>query len=105
MSTHGFAVWAMALRIPESAGERERQGRIVLQYALEDGRVIERTGPTSLRAGQTLEPGHKVLIWYDPADPEDMLVFGRDGRRSDWAFVTGGLLLVVAAVLVAALSH
>jgi hypothetical protein len=101
----GVSVSAMALRIPESAGEQDRQGRIVLQYALEDGRVVERMGPRSRRGEEPLEPGREVLIWYDPADPEDVLVFGHDGRRSDRAFVTGGLLVVVAGVLVATLGH
>ena len=105
LRTHGVTAWAMALPNAEPSSERERHGQLLLQYTLEDGRVIERLAPSSPRRGATLEPGRKVLIWYDPADPEDVLVFGRDGRRSDWAFVTGGLLLVVAGVVVAVLSH
>jgi Protein of unknown function (DUF3592) len=105
LRTHGVAVWAMALPVPEPSSEPERQGQILLQYTLEDGRVVERMGPASRRRGAKLEPGRKVLIWYDPADPDDVLVFGRAGRLSDWAFVTGGLLLVVAGAVVAAVSY
>jgi Protein of unknown function (DUF3592) len=101
----GVAVWAMAVRVPESTDEGDRRDRIVLQYALDDGRIVERVAPSSPRGGDALEPGRRVLIWYDPADPADVLVFGRDGRRADWAFVAGGLLLIIAGALVAAVGH
>jgi Protein of unknown function (DUF3592) len=105
LASRGVAVLAMALRIPESAGEGDPQDRIVLQYALDDGRIVERVTPSSRRRGERLEPGRRVLIWYDPADPGDVLVFGRDGRRADWAFVAGGLLLIIAGALVAAIGR
>ena len=105
LRSHGIAVWAMALRIRESTGERDGQGQIVLQYTLQDGRVMERIGPVSPRGRERIEPGRRVVIWYDPADPDDVLVFGRTGRRADWAFVAAGLLLVIAGIVVAALSR
>ena len=65
---------------------------------------MERPQPGSARRGATLEPGRTVLIWYDPADPEDVLVFGRYGRLTDWAFGIGGLLLVLSGIIVAAVA-
>ena len=104
LRTHGVAVWAMTLPQPEPASERERERRTVLQYTLDDGTVVERTGPSQARTRASLEPGRKVLIWYDPDDPAEVLVFGHYGRRSDRAFVIGGLLLVLAGVLVAIIA-
>ena len=69
-----------------------------LQYRLPDGRTLERLG-----AGKTaaLLPGERVLIWYDPADPDDILVRGPDGRVSDLVFVIAGTLLVAAGAVIA----
>src|SRR5262249_45982935 len=104
LRNHRVAVWAAIVPLPEPAGEREGHGRTLLRYTLEDGRIVERPQPGSARRGATLEPGRTVLIWYDPADPEDVLVFGRYGRLTDWAFVIGGLLLVLSGIIVAAVA-
>jgi hypothetical protein len=100
----GVSVWAMAVPLPAPAGELADRSRILLQYTLEDGRVVERIAASTAHRGGALEPGRRVLIWYDPADPEDMLVFGRDRGRSDWAFMTAGMLLIVVGVTVAVLG-
>lgn len=104
LRSRGVAVWAMAVPFPAPASAEERGNRTLLQYALEDGRVVEQMWPGGVRSGARLEPGDRVLIWYDPIDPQDVLVFGREGRRSDWAYVTAGSLLVVGGILVAALG-
>jgi hypothetical protein len=36
-----------------------------------------------------------VLIWYDPADPADVLVYGQQGRVSDLVFLIGGAALIL----------
>ena len=61
--------------------------------ALDDGRVIERVQPRTVRRSAASRPGERVLVWYDPADPADILVYGRDGRWSDRAFLTVGAAL------------
>ena len=43
-----------------------------------------------------LAPGQKMLVWYDPANPDDVLTYGRGGRRSDWTFLAAGLLASIA---------
>jgi hypothetical protein len=41
-----------------------------------------------------------VLIWYDPADPLDVLVQGYEGRVSDLVFVITGAALVAVGALI-----
>jgi hypothetical protein len=72
---------------------------VTLQYTLTDGRVLERSART--RRGTSLAPGQKVLIWYDPNDPAEVVVYGREGRASDLAFVVIGLIFVAAGAAIA----
>jgi hypothetical protein len=92
----GVATWARTVAAPPS-GDWQSAGtprRLVLQYALADGRTFERL--MLARAGRraALEPGQRVLVWYDPEDPSDVLVYGRWGRATDRAFVAAGMLFV-----------
>jgi hypothetical protein len=88
----GVQAWAAA--VPDSSSNGDRG--TVLQYRLPDGRTFEQPG-----AGKTaaLLPGERVLIWYDPADPQDILVQGHDGRVSDVVFVIAGAALVAAGAV------
>jgi len=93
----GVATWAWTVDTL-APGDWQSAGtprRLLLQYALADGRVFERT--TLARAGRKapLEPGQKVLVWYDPEDPDDVLVYGRWGRVIDRTFVAAGTLFVL----------
>jgi hypothetical protein len=45
-----------------------------------------------------------VLIWYDPADQQDTLVYGRRGWPVNVAFVAIGAILEVFAVAVGVLG-
>ncbi len=89
----GVQVWAAA--VPDSSPSGERG--TALQYRLPDGRTIEKLGAGKSAA---LLPGERVLIWYDPADPLDILIRGREGRRSDLAFVIAGAALVAAGAVI-----
>lgn len=93
----GVATWARTVDTPASADWRSAgtPRQLLIRYALADGRVFERT--TLARAGRkaSLTPGQKVLVWYDPEDPDDVLVYGRWGRFADRAFVAAGTLLVL----------
>jgi hypothetical protein len=99
----GSPVWAVVL--PRPASEDEGPGRTVIQYALADGRVVERISPGSARRARMLRPGQKVLVWYDPEDPQDALVYGREGRAVDLAFVIAGALFIMLGAGIAALGH
>ena len=43
-----------------------------------------------------------MLVWYDPADPLDILVYGREGRASNLTFAIAGAVLMLAGVGIAA---
>jgi hypothetical protein len=103
----GLSAWAMAVPPPVSAGEDSggSSRRILIQYALPDGRVLERISPEPIRRAAALHPGEKVLVWYDPQDPSDVLVYGREGRLSDRTFVAVGALLMLAGAGSAAFIH
>ena len=102
----GVSAWAMAVAPPVAEGEQKAGSasprRTLIQYALLDGRVVERTAPERARSASALRPGQKVLVWYDPADPEDVLVYGREGRLADRAFVAVGALFILAGAGTAA---
>jgi hypothetical protein len=44
------------------------------------------------------------VLWY-PADPADVLVYGRFGTRVDRFFITVGCILLVAGGAVASLAR
>lgn len=95
----GLAVWALTIAGPVPAGPPgdSSRPRLLLQYTLADGRVMERIVPGRARKAGRLRPGQKVLIWYDPQDPDDVLVYGHEGRAADTAFIVAGLLLILTA--------
>jgi hypothetical protein len=102
LRSSGRIAWAMVLPTP-SARDEAAPGRpgISVQFALDDGRVIERAHGRRARRSAALRPGQRVLVWYDPEDPGDVLVYGSDGRWSDRTFLAVGLVLVVVGVLLA----
>lgn len=99
----GVATWALPVTEPVS-GDQPPAGstqRMLLQYTLEDGRVMESSARARAAKSPPLRPGEPVLIWYDPRDPDDVLVYGRWGRVSDGVFLTAGTLLVVIGAAMA----
>jgi len=103
----GSPVWAVALPGPVSMEEEQggSPGRTVIQYTLADGRVVERPSPGSARKAAMLRPGQRVLVWYDPDDPQDVLVYGREGRAADLVFVIAGALFIALGAGIAAVGH
>ena len=103
----GPPVWAVVLPRPTATGEGTSgsPGRTMIQYKLADGRVVERVSPGSTRKAAMLRPGQKVLVWYDPDDPQEVLVYGREGRIADLAFVIAGALFIALGVGIAAIGH
>ena len=96
----GQTAWATVVLAPDHP--REPGGgspaQVSVQFALDDGRIVERRYGQPGRGRHPLNPGQKVLIWYDPADPGDVLVYGSGGRLADLPFVAAGLFFVAVGV-------
>jgi hypothetical protein len=90
----GVATWALTVATPASEHVPGTPRQVLLQYTLADGRVFERIALAAKRKA-ALHPGQKVLLWYDPKDPDDVLVYGRWGRSADRVFVAAGTALVL----------
>jgi hypothetical protein len=93
----GQPAWAMVVPSRVSPGELADGSprRNLIQYSLTDGRVIERLCPRPVRRAAWPAVGQRVPVWYDPADPTDVLVNGWDGRYSDLAFLAVGVFFIV----------
>ncbi|HLH58988.1 MAG TPA: DUF3592 domain-containing protein [Streptosporangiaceae bacterium] len=101
---HGVRTWGMAVRSPVPAPARDEDGSpvpVLIQFTLADGRVMERIAPQSGR-GHALRPGQQMLVWYNPDDPDDVLVNGRETRLADRAFLVAGALFIAIGVGIAA---
>jgi len=101
----GATAWAMVLPYPSEPGDQPRRAgrRALVQFSLDDGRIIEQSCAQVGRSAE-LRPGQKILVWYDPADPSDVLVYGRHGRLGDSLFVTAGIGLIIVGALIAWLA-
>jgi Protein of unknown function (DUF3592)/Mu transposase, C-terminal len=103
----GLSTWAIAVPPPVLASDRPGGSprRTLIRYTLTDGRVVERISPEPARRAASLRPGQKVLVWYDPEDPQDVLVYGREGRFADRAFLAVGVLFMIVGTGTAAFIH
>jgi hypothetical protein len=102
----GVTAWATA--IPPVSADDQPGGpphRTVIRYGLADGRVIEQIVSEPAWKAAMLRAGRKVLIWYDPEDPRDILIHGREGRHSDRVFVAAGMLFILLGTAIAAFGH
>ena len=99
---HGLTTWGITVTAPV-AEEPQPAGmhRTRVQYRLADGQVLERIVPAAGIKAARLQAGQKVLVWYDPEDPGDILVYGRWGRAADWAFIATGAFLVLTGLWLA----
>jgi hypothetical protein len=99
---------AVAPPVAQDAADGTAQAqrtRTLIQFSLADGRVIEQGYPGSLRNARRLKPGQQVVVWYDPEDPRDVLVYGRSTRVADSAFMAAGTFFILAGLLIAALGR
>jgi hypothetical protein len=103
----GLTAWAMVVASPADPDtpHRNQPRRISVQFDLPDGRVIERTCAESGGKSAALNPGQRVLVWYDPADPGEVLVYGQGRRRADQAFLATGVAFVMLGVAIAVFAR
>jgi hypothetical protein len=85
----GRSAWAMVVPAPR---DPESPRRNLIQYPLEDGRVIERLCPQPIRKAAAPAAGQKVLVLYDPTE---VLVNSWDGRYGNLAFLAVGMFFIV----------
>jgi hypothetical protein len=93
----GVRTWGMAVR-PPSPPERapdDAGGQLLIQYTLVDGRVMERLTPRPAGRQASPQVGQPVAVWYNPEDPDEILVYGRDTPLSDVALVVAGVLFIL----------
>ncbi|MFI9721269.1 DUF3592 domain-containing protein [Streptomyces sp. NPDC052396] len=79
------------------------EGRPLLQFATEDGRIVELFSPVAASRSRPLEDGREVLIAYDPADPGRVLVPGRERTRLEYAFLGLGTMAVLTGLALLAM--
>jgi hypothetical protein len=104
----GVSTWALVVPRPRSSeGDAGgRSGGTLIQYSLAGGQVLERYAPRRIGRSSWLSPGERVLVWYDPGDPQNVLLSGRASGVADIAFVLAGMAFVlIGVVIAAALSH
>ncbi|MER7949765.1 DUF3592 domain-containing protein [Streptomyces sp. NPDC096079] len=99
----GVRVPALVKRRPEQPGEGPV---LLLQFVTEDDRVMEVVCPVPPTRRQPLHDGDNILISYDPADPRDVAVQGRERLGLERAFAIGGatVVLLATSLLVVALA-
>jgi hypothetical protein len=105
---HGIRTWAMAVPRPAAEDEAQRSPqapRTQIQFSLTDGQVFEQGYPGSLRKARRVKPGQQILVWYDPQDPQDVLVYGRSTRLADAAFIAAGMFFILVGLLIAAFGR
>jgi Protein of unknown function (DUF3592) len=88
----GRSAWGLVVAGP---ADSEPPRCAVIQYALPDGRLLQRSCLQPARRSAVMRPGERVLLWYDPADPGEVVVHRRDGHRSDWAFFAVGMAFIL----------
>ncbi|MFD8754974.1 DUF3592 domain-containing protein [Kitasatospora sp. NPDC059577] len=72
--------------------------RPLLQFETADGRVVEVFSPVPSTARHPLPDGRYVPVRYDPADPRQVLVDGRERAGLEYGFLALGVLAVLGAV-------
>jgi len=100
----GHSAWGLVVAPPADRAS-EPPPVALIQYALPDGRVLEHNCRQPARRSAALRIGEKVLLWYDPADPPEVLVHRRDGHRSDWAFFAIGITFILLGAAYPTLTH
>jgi hypothetical protein len=107
---YGASTWAMI--VPRKRTEQDDDedpswgsGNTLIQYALGDGQVLEQYSPGPARRSAELNPGQSVLVWYDPDDPQDLLIGGRNVAVADIAFLLAGIAFVLLGTAMAAFGR
>ncbi|MEY9967829.1 hypothetical protein ABIA33_005909 [Streptacidiphilus sp. MAP12-16] len=94
----GIETWALVKQRPVQPGDQTGRSAPLLQFATEQGLVMEVFSPVrSTRSGPLVDEQH-VQVTYDPADPRCVLVHGRERRGIEYAFLGLGACVVLTAL-------
>ncbi|MGW3743310.1 hypothetical protein ACWD62_22565 [Streptomyces sp. NPDC005146] len=98
VSETGVGVQALVKRHPGEAREESAPLRPLLQFVTEDDRVMEVVCPVPSTRRRPFSDGDNVHVSYDPTDPRNVVVHGRERLGPDRAFIAGGALVVLLSV-------
>lgn len=91
----GDAVWALVKPAPRGSG------RPLLQYETTDGQVLELPSPVPSTRREPLTPGGRVHLFYDPADPREVVLLGRERTGLDRTFIAAGAAVAAVGLILA----
>ncbi|MET8330958.1 DUF3592 domain-containing protein [Streptomyces sp. NPDC005181] len=98
VSATGVRVQALVKRRPGETCEESVPPRPLLQFVTEDDRVMEVVCPVPSTRRRPVNDGDNVLVSYDPADPRNVVVQGRERLGPERVFIAGGALVVLLSV-------
>ncbi|MFE4398997.1 MULTISPECIES: DUF3592 domain-containing protein [Streptomycetaceae] len=98
----GVPVRALVRERAAGSEDRALPPRPLLQFETEDGRVVEVFSPVPSTARHPLPDGGFVPVRYDPADPRQVLVDGRERAGLEYGFLALGVLVVLGSITLGA---
>ncbi|MFG2626133.1 DUF3592 domain-containing protein [Streptomyces sp. NPDC048473] len=98
VSGSGVRVQALVKRRPGEGCDESAPPRPLLQFVTEDDRVMEVVCPVPASRRQPINDGDNVCVSYDPADPRNVIVHGRERLGPERVFIAGGALVVLLSV-------
>ncbi|MFI6870169.1 DUF3592 domain-containing protein [Nocardia sp. NPDC050406] len=97
----GAKAYGQVVRLATSAGENGTLYHPVVRWVTQDGYTVERSAAVGKSWIVNFRPGTQVLVHYDPADPDRMVIEGYSSG-SEWLFCFLGAAVVVGTVAVVA---
>lgn len=104
VSETGVRVQALVKRRPGEAREESAPTRPLLQFVTEDDRVMEVVCPVPFTRRQPINDGDDVLVSYDPADPRNVVVHGRERLGPERVFIAAGALVALLSLTLIAVA-
>ncbi|MDH6580555.1 DUF3592 domain-containing protein [Kitasatospora sp. MAP5-34] len=100
----GVPVQALVRYRAPDPGDRTAAARPLLQFVTANGRVMEVFSPVPSTRAHTLVDGRRIPLRYDPADPRQVQVPGRERLGLEYAFLALGVAAALVALVVAVLA-
>ncbi|MEV5506214.1 DUF3592 domain-containing protein [Streptomyces orinoci] len=101
----GVPARALVRHPPAGPDDLPGEARPLLQFATEDGRIVEVFSPVPSSRSHPLPDGREVLIAYDPADPRNVLVRGRERYWPEYVLLALGAAAVLAGLTLLAVPR